>query len=117
MEGCHLEFGGIIVQSYDLRLRRTWRSAATYLERLYYAFDNCTSVGPSGMYSSHVERLTIEGNLFDHNGWNEDVENGCATRFNHNLCLNGNDLTVRDNILSRASSAWPSSSAPTRPAI
>ncbi|MEZ4340635.1 MAG: right-handed parallel beta-helix repeat-containing protein [Sandaracinaceae bacterium] len=59
---------------------------------------------PSGMYSSHVERLTIEGNLFDHNGWNEDVASACATIYNHNLYLNGRDVVIRDNLLTRASS-------------
>lgn len=104
VEGCHLEFGEIIVQSYDAYVYEDVEIRRNVLEKSYYAFDNCTSVGPSGMYSSHAERLTIEGNLFDHNGWNEDVEKGCATMYNHNLYLNGNDLTVRDNILSRASS-------------
>ncbi len=56
------------------------------------------------MYASHVEGLTIEGNLFDHNGWNEEVQNACATMYNHNLYLNADNLVVRDNILSRASS-------------
>jgi hypothetical protein len=113
IEGCHLEYGGIVLQSYggssekyqDVEIRRN------VIEKAYHA-DTCSpgdpngdsTYRPSGMYSSHVERLTIEGNLFDHNGWNQDVASACATIYNHNLYLNGNDVVIRDNVLSRASS-------------
>jgi hypothetical protein len=113
IEGCHLEFGGIVVQSYgangetyqDVEVRRN------VIEKAYHA-STCSpgdpngdsTYRPSGMYASHVERLTIEGNLFDHNGWNQDVSSACATIYNHNLYLNGTDLVIRDNVLSRASS-------------
>ncbi len=52
----------------------------------------------------HVNHLTIEGNVFDHNGWNEDVSSACATMYNHNMYLNANGLVIRDNIIARASS-------------
>jgi len=113
IEGCHLEYGGIVVQSYgasgekyqDVEVRRN------VVENVYHAAtcapgdpNGDSTYRPSGMYSSHVERLTIEGNLFDHNGWNQDVATACATIYNHNLYLNGTDVVIRDNVLARASS-------------
>ena len=34
-----------------------------------------------------AHRLTIEGNLFDHNGWNPDIPGAEATTFNQNVYL------------------------------
>ncbi|MBN2573689.1 MAG: hypothetical protein JXP73_03925, partial [Deltaproteobacteria bacterium] len=111
IEGCHLEYGGIVVQSYDAGVYRDVEVRRNVIEKAYHA-DTCSpgdpngdsTYRPSGMYASHVERLTVEGNLFDHNGWNEDVASACATIYNHNLYLNGKDVVIRDNVLSRASS-------------
>jgi hypothetical protein len=111
IEGCHIEYGEIVVQSYDTLTYEDVEVRRNVIEKSYHA-DTCSpgdpngdsTYRPSGMYSSHVERLTIEGNLFDHNGWNEDVPSACATIYNHNLYLNGNDITIRDNLLTRASS-------------
>jgi hypothetical protein len=103
VEGCHFEYGGIIVQSYQSNVYEDVEFRRNVVEKVFIS-GNCEKVGPSGLYSHHVERLTLEGNLFDHNGWNEDVEDACATMYNHNLYLNGNDITLRDNILVRASS-------------
>jgi len=112
IEGCRFEYGSIVVQSYgeagpyeDVEIRRN------VVDKAYHR-DTCTPGNPhgnvqhrvSGMYASGVNRLTLEGNLFDNNGWNEDVDTACATIFNHNLYLNANGLVVRDNLLSRASS-------------
>ncbi|MCB9596232.1 MAG: right-handed parallel beta-helix repeat-containing protein [Sandaracinaceae bacterium] len=111
VEDCHLEYAELVVQSCcgesyaDVEVRRN------VVEKAYHA-GTCSpgdpngdpTFRPSGMYSSHVERLTIEGNLFDHNGWNEDVATACATIYNHNLYLNGHDVVIRDNLLTRASS-------------
>jgi hypothetical protein len=111
IEGCHLEYGAIVVQSYDTGIYQDVEVRRNVIEKAYHA-DTCapgdpngdSTYRPSGMYASHVERLTIEGNLFDHNGWNEDVASACATIYNHNLYLNGTDVVIRDNVLSRASS-------------
>lgn len=60
---------------------------------------------PSGLYASHVHKLTIEGNLFDHNGWDPEADpTACATIYNHNMYLNGREIVIRDNFLARASS-------------
>ena len=41
----------------------------------------------SGMYVQGVNGLTLEENVFDHNGWNEKVSGGGATPQNHNAYL------------------------------
>ena len=113
VEGCHFEYGELVVQSIvddapyeDVEVRRN------VVERAYHR-DTClegdpngnSAFRPSGLYSSHAHRLTIEGNLFDHNGWNPEGEpTACATIYNHNLYVNGTDMVIRDNLLARASS-------------
>ncbi|MCA9720216.1 MAG: right-handed parallel beta-helix repeat-containing protein, partial [Myxococcales bacterium] len=113
VEGCHFEYGELVVQSIvddapyeDVEVRRN------VVERAYHR-DTClegdpngnSAFRPSGLYSSHAHRLTIEGNLFDHNGWNPEGEpTACATIYNHNLYVNGTDMVIRDNVLARASS-------------
>jgi hypothetical protein len=111
IEGCHLEYGEIVVQSYDAVHYEDVEIRRNVVEKSYHA-NTClpgdpngdSTYRPSGLYSSHVVRLSVEGNLFDHNGWNEDVPTACATIYNHNLYVNGTDLVVRDNLLARASS-------------
>jgi len=61
-----------------------------------------------GMYLSGADGILIEENLFDHNGWDEQIEGAGATMFNHNIYMstanpNCNKITVRGNILARAS--------------
>src|SRR5207247_2730040 len=68
------------------------------------AYDN--GVGHSqGLYVSEVNGLLIEGNLFDHNGWNEQNGSG-QTIFNHNVYMSGQNwnIVARKNISARASS-------------
>ncbi|MEM0913176.1 MAG: right-handed parallel beta-helix repeat-containing protein [Planctomycetota bacterium] len=61
----------------------------------------------SGLYASNVERLTIEESVFDHNGWNAEIEEARPTKFNHNVYIQSDSLDVvfRDNIVGRASAA------------
>jgi len=61
-----------------------------------------------GMYISGVDGILIEENLFDHNGWDEQIKNAGATMFNHNIYMsevnpNCDKIIVRGNILARAS--------------
>ena len=61
-----------------------------------------------GMYISGVDGILIEENLFDHNGWDEQIEGAGATMFNHNIYMstanqNWDKIIVRGNILARAS--------------
>jgi len=106
VEDCHFQYGEIVLQSFgtehyeDLALRRN-------VIELSYHVDTCgqnQEFRPSGVYASHVTGLTLEENVFDHNGWNEDVPSACATMFNHNMYLNAHRLVVRDNVVARASS-------------
>jgi hypothetical protein len=66
-------------------------------------FDNS-----AGLYASNVTGLVIEGNVFDHNGWNDSpkVPGANPTNFNHNMYIQSScaDVTIRDNITTRASS-------------
>ena len=119
IEGCHIEFGEIVVQSFgdnpdtaepDDGHYENVEIRANVIEKAYHR-DTCSDAPegdstyrPSGIYSSHVHGLLLEGNLFDHNGWNEDVASACATIYNHNVYLNANDLVVLDNVFARASS-------------
>ena len=57
-----------------------------------------------GIYAANVDGLLIEQSVFDHNGWNENVSGAGATIFNHNLYLNGFNVVVRGNLVTRASS-------------
>ncbi len=106
IESCHFEHAELVVQTYGdfhydgVEVRRN------VIEDNYH-IDTCgqnSAHRPSGIYSSHVAGLTIEGNVFDHNGWSEEVASACATMYNHNMYLNADGLVVRDNIIARASS-------------
>ena len=59
-----------------------------------------------GLYAKGPVNLVIEGNLFDHNGWNESFSDihTAATLFNHNLYICAHGATVKDNLIFRASS-------------
>ena len=62
------------------------------------------SMQSEGVYANNVSNLLIEGSTFDHNGWNLNV--GAVQKWtNHNLYLasNTSGVTVRDNVISRAS--------------
>ena len=106
IEDCHILYGELVLQSYaghhykDVEIRRN------IIEHNYH-INTCgqnVAFRPSGIYASHVNGLTIEDNIIDHNGWNEDVSSACATMYNHNLYLNADNLVVRNNIITRASS-------------
>jgi hypothetical protein len=106
IEGCHLVYGEVVVQSYGTEHYDGVEVRRNVIEQSYHV-GTCgqnSAFRPSGMYSSHVTNLTIEGNVFDHNGWNEEVTEACATMYNHNMYLNADGLVVRDNIIARASS-------------
>ena len=60
----------------------------------------------AGLFAQGVDRLTLEENLFDHNGWIEGVKGAGQTAFNHNVYMRADntDVVVRGNVFSRASS-------------
>ena len=50
--------------------------------------------------------LVLDGNLFDHNGWNAKIAGAEPTIFNHNVYIQTTNgpATLNDNILANASS-------------
>src|SRR6185436_17704934 len=65
-----------------------------------------TSGHSQGAFFGGINGLTIEGNVFDHNGWNENVAGAMPTKFNHNIYVvsNNKNVVVKDNIIANASS-------------
>jgi hypothetical protein len=63
------------------------------------------SSNSEGVYATNVSGLLIEGSTFDHNGWNANVKGAGQSWTNHNLYLaaDTSGVTVRDNVISRAS--------------
>ncbi len=107
IEDCRFRFCELVVQSYGEDVYRNVEIRRNIIST-NYAHGTCPSnnaIRPSGMYASHVDGLSIEENLWDHNGWNEDVSTACATMYNHNMYLSGgHNLLVRGNLILRASS-------------
>jgi hypothetical protein len=69
--------------------------------------DSYSTIGHSaGALLGGIDGVTLEGNVFDHNGWNELVEGAEATFYNHNVYLvqDNKNVVVRDNIFANASS-------------
>jgi hypothetical protein len=58
------------------------------------------------IYASHIEDLTIEGNIIDRNGWDHRVGRSDATIFAHNCYIQRSvfGLVFKDNVVMRASS-------------
>jgi len=112
LEDNYLEYGEFVIQNVsDVQVRRNvvWRSY--HVGTCAYNPDGSrnpngdSTFRPSGIFAGRVDGLFIEGNVWDENGWNPDVEEACATIFNHDLYLSGNDrVVVRDNLILRASS-------------
>ncbi|MDB5292246.1 MAG: hypothetical protein JWL69_3487, partial [Phycisphaerales bacterium] len=63
-----------------------------------------TTSHSQGMYATGVTNLLIEGNLFDHNGYNDQVPGAEATWYNHDIYLSSHNTgcVIRDNTISRA---------------
>jgi len=73
------------------------------------AFSTGNEASSHGLYLSNVNGALIEGNVFDHNGWDDSVPNAVPTIYRHNIYVQGgpggcSDVVVRGNILSRAAS-------------
>jgi hypothetical protein len=59
-----------------------------------------------GLFATGVDGLTLDGNVFDHNGWNEQVAGAGATMFNHDVYLTSNTtgVVVTGNVFANAGS-------------
>lgn len=112
LEDNYVEYGEFVLQNAtDLEVRHNvvWRSY--HVGTCAYNADGSPNLNgssefrPSGIFAGGVDGLVIEGNVWDENGYNPDVAEACATIYNHDLYLSGNDrLVVRDNLILRASS-------------
>ena len=58
------------------------------------------------IYASHIDGLTVEGNIIDRNGWDYRIGRSDATIFAHNCYIQRSvlGLVFKDNIVMRASS-------------
>ena len=81
----------------DVRLRRNV---------VVDAYATASGGKSQGMYVDGVDRITIEGNLFDHNGWDPRVSTGAANIYSHNIYMDAGNtaVVVRDNVIADASS-------------
>ncbi len=95
----------IIVQSYETNTYSNFSLRRTMVLNSYFYPDMGHS---QGMFIAGVDGILIEDNLFDHNGWNKDIPEAEATKFNHNMYIQwdnvGNNIVVKNNISARASS-------------
>lgn len=111
-EDNYLEYGEFTVQNVSqVEVRRNVIYRSYHVGTCAYNSDGSrnpngdSTYRPSGIFAGGVGGLLIEGNVFDENGWNPDVPGACATIYNHNMYLSGNEqLTIRDNLVLRASS-------------
>lgn len=106
IEDCVIRFfnDNIVVQSYDGNVYENFTMRRNMVLDSYSNLEKHSQ----GIYISGVDGILIEENLFDHNGWNTSIEEAEATKFNHNMYIQwdnvGNNIEVRNNISSRASS-------------
>jgi hypothetical protein len=59
-----------------------------------------------GMYISGTHGITVEDNVFDHNGWNEKIPGAGATIYGHNVYFwsDNNNVVFKNNISANAGS-------------
>jgi hypothetical protein len=59
-----------------------------------------------GLYAYAVDGLTLDANVFDHNGWNEAISGAGADIFSHNLYIDNDNtnVVVSGNVIANASS-------------
>lgn len=83
----------------DLRIRRNV---------IVDAFATSGTVG-HGIYLANSDRVLIEENVLDHNGWNESVPGALPSIFRHGIYVQGGssactDVVARDNVIARSAS-------------
>ncbi len=90
----NMSFSGFNGTAKNIKVRRS---------QITDAYDTSKSVG---IYASQTDGLLIEGNLIDHNGWNEKISAAAATMYSHNIYLWASSVNpvIRDNIISNAAS-------------
>ncbi len=63
-----------------------------------------TTTHAQGLYATGVDGLALDGNLFDHNGYNDSVPGAGATVYSHDAYLSADNTAcvITSNIFSRA---------------
>jgi len=84
----------------NVRLRRC------VVRNSYGHHDEAVAGHSSGAYIEYVDGLRLEECLFDHNGWNPDVQGARRTKFNHNVYIQSNcqNIDIRRSIFTRGAS-------------
>jgi hypothetical protein len=104
IEDCAFRFYGtnISVQGYG---GGSWSNVAVRRNVIADAW-NLEAAHSQGAFFTYVDGLVLDGNVFDHNGWNESIVGAEPTVFNHNVYITSacNDVAVRNNIFANASS-------------
>ncbi|MEI8194347.1 MAG: hypothetical protein WCI73_00400 [Phycisphaerae bacterium] len=103
LEGCSLNFGEFKVQgspdgvgSYsDIRIRRN---------EIMNSYG--TSAHAGGVFSHNTKHLLVEGNYFEHNGWNAQVSGAEANVFNH-ACTSSTPARMSPSATTSSSSRPP----------
>lgn len=111
VEGCHFEYAAAIFQGTQGSFYEDVQFRGNVVEKAYH-INTCEAGNPngnadfrpSGIYSRRIHGFVVEGNVFDTNGWNPEVDSACATIYNHHVYLNAHDLVIADNIFARPSS-------------
>lgn len=107
IEGCKFRFYD------DNRIGRyQGGNVRDFVFRRNLVLDNYDCLTHSQGLLVNAEKITIEENIFDHNGWlipqqegGSEQSGGQATKFNHNIYMaESTDYIIKDNILMRPSS-------------
>ncbi len=103
IEGCTFRYfsGNISIDASSTS------NLSTAIIRRNVIADAWSSIGHSqGLYAAGLANLTLEDNLFDHNGWNDSIAGATDTFYNHNAYVKENitKLIARGNIFANGAS-------------
>ncbi|MCX5658232.1 MAG: hypothetical protein NTW19_00750 [Planctomycetota bacterium] len=94
----------LVVEQYDVNRPDNLQVRRSIFTDAYSA----TSGHSQGAYLDGINGILLEENLFDHNGWNDQVSGAVKTMYNHNIYMQSNNsggaIIVKNNITTRASS-------------
>lgn len=108
IEDCVFDHMEIVIQDWNGKPQNFTLRRNIFTGAYYNQSSNNRNIRPSNLFVKGINGLLIEQNVFDHGGWNPNVKGAGANMYNHNLYIQyenvGNSITVRDNIITRASS-------------
>jgi len=70
------------------------------------AYSTAGAFSGQGLYANKVDGLTVEGCVFDHNGWNEKVPGALRNIYRHNLYISHDttDVKIVGNVIANGAS-------------